>query len=34
MKTFAGYSYSPVTAEDRLRAQRAMNALLTAAEVA
>jgi len=34
MKTFAGYSSAPVSADDRLRAERAMNALLTAANAA
>lgn len=31
MKTKAGYSYTPVSAEDRVRAERAMHALLTTA---
>lgn len=31
MKTFAGYSYSPVSSTDRVRAERAMDALLTVA---
>jgi hypothetical protein len=34
MKTFAGYSSAPVSAEDRVRADRAMNALLNAADAA
>lgn len=31
MKTFAGYSYTPVSATDRLKAERAMDALLAVA---
>jgi hypothetical protein len=31
MKTVAGYSYRPVSTSDRLRAERAMNTLLEAA---